>query len=371
MIRYSWLWVTLLFAGALPSWARAEEVPEKQRKAVDKGLELIAQKQRRDGYWEAEANRHMTNMTARAGLVLLMSGSTTREGKYSAMIDNAVGWLLEHTQADGLICNKDDAAEAKRYMEGHGMAMLFLASVYAQEPDGKRRKQLKDVLVRAVDYCGKAQTESGGWNYVDAKTGQQFDANEVALSQFQGLGACLRNGIGEPKPIMDKGLKYLEKCTSRRGGVVFSLAAQRDNEDLRGESDDLTAAAILCSFCAGQYDSDLVKKWIKYCGTSVTLAPYSDSDRFALCYYAQVIHSLGDNRYGRLFPDSRAGQRLVWSKNRQPIFDQLVGSQGQDGSWTWSGRGPILMTTLNLTVLQLDSTALPIYRPVTQQGDKK
>src|SRR5207237_173733 len=83
----------------------------------------------------------------------------------------AEDWLMERSQRNGLIGNPNNPTEAPRYMYGHGFGMLFLAQVYGEEEDGERRKKLEDILTRAVEFCGKAQTPRGGWGYVSSADG--------------------------------------------------------------------------------------------------------------------------------------------------------------------------------------------------------
>jgi hypothetical protein len=375
----------LVSAGALGLAAAAAELPPEQRKAIDKGLEWIASAQARDGHWQARGGRHSTSPTARAGLALLMEGSTPSRGKYRDHIRKAVDWLVERAQNNGLIYNttlpgaaKDSAklgqpapgwrrfaanvpGEARDYMEGHGFAMLFLASVYGQEQHGDRRKKLEKVLTRAVDFCGQAQTDAGGWGYVSAKEAGAADVGDLTVMQMQGLRACQDAGIPGTKPILDKALKYLEKCTTPGGSVTFTLRGG-------GERPNLTVAALVGSFSAGQYDSDLVKKWLLFCRNNISLDSRFDRDGYARYYYAQALHTLGDDGFERLFPRSPAEDRLTWSRYKKPVFDQLIGSQGRDGSWKWAREG-LLLTTMNVTILQLDSTTLPIYRHPARKED--
>lgn len=358
MIKPAMFW-TLISLAALGFSVRAEELPDKQRKAIDTGLDWLAKTQNRDGYWGPAGRKHSTSLTARSGLVMLMHGSNLRQGKYKDNLLIAVDWLVENCQADGLIRNRNDRAEANDYMEGHGFAMLFLASVCLQEKDGKQRKQLKEVLTRAVDFCGKAQTDLGGWNYVSAKdAGGNLDVGDLAVTQMQALRACQDAGINGTKPILAKAHKYLEKCTTKNGGVVFCLATGRE-----GERPNLTAAALVAGFSAGQYDSDLVKKWLKYCTFNIVVGHdgLTDPDGYIRYYFPQALRILGDDGYQRLFPNSRPEERLTWSKYKEHAVEPLIASQSKDGSW--KGRNDdLLFTTINLTILQLDTTSLPIYR---------
>jgi hypothetical protein len=346
--------------------------------------------QARDGHWEAEGRCYSTSMTARAGLALLMEGSTPQRGRYREQIRKAVDCLVEHAHKDGLLCltnlpgealdsAKADQpvpnrprfqpfgpAEAKGYMEGHGFAMLFLASVYGQEANGDRRQQVDKVLTRAVAFCGKAQLDSGGWGFVAAKDAAGYDVGELTVTQVQGLAACRDAGIDGTKPILDKALKYLEQCTTPRGGVLFNLRSPMAG----GERPNLTAAALVCSASAGPYDSELVKKWLRFCSSNIPVDNRFDRDGAGRYYFAQALHLLGDNGFERLFPDSRPEERLTWSKYKKAVFPQLLGSQAKDGSWKWGNEG-LLLTTMNVTILQLDSTTLPAYRRLSRSARER
>jgi hypothetical protein len=364
MTRQAWLW-PLISAAALACTARAEDLPARQREAIDKGLEWLAKVQARDGHWGPEGRLRSTALTGRAGMALLMQGSTLRRGPYSEHLRKAVDWLVGNSQANGLLSDVNDRAEAKEYMEGHGFAMLFLASVYPQEEDGERRKQLKDVLTRAVAFCGKAQTTLGGWGYVSAKEGGDYDVGDLTVSQVQGLRACRDARIAGTEPVLAKARKYLEQGTTKNGGVVFCLATGRGEE-----RPNLTAAALVCGLSAGQDDSDLVKKWLQYCASSIAVGQdaLTDPDGFGRYYYAQALHLLGDDGYGRLFPASGPHERLTWSKYKERSLGGPIAGQARDGSW--KGRNDsLLLTTVNLTILQPDSTSLPIYRRPAMKED--
>src|SRR5947209_10650350 len=256
----------LLLAG-VAGRVRADEIPEKYRETVRKGLEWLAKQQQRDGHFAANGNQYPVSMTALAGMAFLMEGSTIREGKYSKQIKKAAEWLMDRSmkgQRDGLIGNTDNPTEAGRYMYGHGFATLFLASVYGDEDNEKRRERLKDILTRAVKYIGNAQSTQGGWFYTSKADGHDQDEGSVTVTQMQALRACRNAGIPVPKEILNKGIDYLSKSTTERGGVVYSLGRGGMKAPVGGERPALTAAAISCGFSAGEYKSDLCKTWFKY-----------------------------------------------------------------------------------------------------------
>lgn len=349
------------------SQTRADDLPPEYRKAVDKGLGWIAKTQAADGHWEANGGNYPVSMTALSGMVLLMEGSTIRDGKHADRIRKATDWLLNRAQRNGLISNPNNPAEATRYMYGHGFSLLFLSQIYGEEEDGERRKKLEGVLTRAVDFTGKAQTMRGGWGYVSAADGNNFDEGSVTITQVQALRAARNAGIVVPKMIINKAQEYLKNCTTERGGVIYSLA-QSGNAAMGSERAPLTAAAVACMFSSGEYNSPLGKKWLAYCQNNIPLTFRGSGGRFGheeYChyYYAQALYVLGDNGYQKIFPDSKADNRLTWSGYRKAVFDQIVKLQNEDGSWSGGGGiGAIYATTMYLTILQLDNGTLPIYQ---------
>jgi hypothetical protein len=352
--------------------ARADEVPEKYRETVRKGLEWLARQQQKDGHWGANGDQYPVTMTALSGMALLLDGSTVREGRYAGNIRRAADWLMDRSmkgnQRDGLIGNPDHPSEAGRYMYGHGFSMLFLASVYGDEEDKDRRERLKDILTRAVKYCGNAQSTQGGWFYTSKMDGHDQDEGSVTVTQMQGLRACRNAGIPVPKDIIKKGLDYLRHSTTERGGVVYSLGRGGFRAPIGGERPALTAAAISCGFSAGEYKNDLVKKWFKFCQTAIPINGVGirlGHDEYTHYYYAQSLYMLGDDGWEKLFGSTQADQRLTWTAYKNNMFEHLRNTQAADGSWASGGGfsvGTVYSTAVYLTILQLDRGTLPIYQ---------
>src|SRR4051812_47649988 len=90
------------FVLSAPGLARADEMADKEYKEVVKrGLDFVANGQHRDGHWDANGGQYPTTMTAMGGMVLLMEGSTLREGKYADRLKRAVDWLVDRSQPNG------------------------------------------------------------------------------------------------------------------------------------------------------------------------------------------------------------------------------------------------------------------------------
>src|SRR5205085_1428302 len=124
------LCLTALFV-AVP--ARADDVPEKYRPVVEKGLAWLVKQQHKDGHFSAAGDQYPVTMTALGGLALVAEGSTPKKGKHAEAIRRAANWLMDHNQKgtphDGLFGNLDMPGETGRYLFGQGYSMLFLATI--------------------------------------------------------------------------------------------------------------------------------------------------------------------------------------------------------------------------------------------------
>jgi squalene cyclase len=362
-----------LLAGlaAMTAASRGDEVPREYRETVKKGLEWLAKQQNRDGSWTGSRGGFQVPMTAMCGMALLAEGSTMREGKYRDNIRRAVDWLMGRAQPSGLIAVAGlDRTHNGRYMYGHGFATLFLSSVVGEEDSSPRRARLVGILERAVKFTRDAQTSRGGWGYVTPKDSvaagypKDFDEGSVTVTQMQALRAARNAGIAVPKEAIDEGMKYLQKSTTAHGGVLYSLAMGGTEGKVA-----LTAAAVSCGFSAGDYSSELARKWISFCRDHLR-APGEGRmghDEYTHYYWAQCVYVMGDDRYGKMFPKVKKDEWVTWTKYRKALFDELKRTQSPDGSWpaaTWTSEevGRIYVTACYLAVMQLDKGNLPIYQ---------
>jgi len=334
-ITLAWL---VLASGAEVQAARKTD--PKVAGAVQRALDYLAREQRPQGYWEAQHSQYRVAMTALAGNALLCEGSTTTRGKYSRQIQLAVDYLIERSRKNGLIGYQNDY----HYMYGHGFSMLFLSQVFGEEEKEQRREELKYVLTKAVDFCAKAQTKSGGWGYVSARDGNDFDEGSTCITQVQGLRACRNAGIPVPKEIIDKAVTYIEKCTTKEGGVQYSIRGG-------GARPPITAAALACMFNSGEYESEYTKRLLAYCKKNLTVTGGSSRSfghwHYAHYYYAQVMYRLDGKE---------------WDKYIRDLSKAILRRQSADGSWKEGHVGPVYTTAINATILQLQNGFLPIYQ---------
>ncbi|MDO4585445.1 MAG: terpene cyclase/mutase family protein [Planctomycetia bacterium] len=312
----------------------ASEVDE----AIRKGLDWLAANQAPSGRWSANEGAYPTAMTSLAVLALTAEGSTTMQGKYSDAIRRGVDFLLAQSRSNGLIGSASD----QHYTYGHGYAMLALAQILGEEEDVERREQLVETLVRAVQFTAWAQTKAGGWGYVSAKDGNDFDEGSTTITQVQGLRACRNAGIPVPKETIDKAIGYIHRCTTPEGGVQYSTQGGPGRPAI-------TAAAIACLYNAGDYDDQYVPRMLHFCKENLQNIDNSAMGfwHYAHFYYAQVMYRQGGNE---------------WEEYRQKITKKLLADRDSSGCWSQGFIGNVYTTSNNLVILQLEKGNLPIFQ---------
>jgi squalene cyclase len=320
----------------------AAAAPPQTADVVEAGLEWLAAKQNRRGNWSANEGRYPTAITALAATALVMEGSTTSQGRYAEPVRRAVDYLVSRSRPNGLI---GDPKTDDRYTYGHGFSMLFLSQVLGEEEDERRREELVGVLTRAVEFSGRAQTKDGGWGYVSATDGNDFDEGSTTITQVQGLRGCRNAGIPVPREIIDKAIAYIHRCTLPDGGVQYSSKGG-------GGRPAISAAAIACLFNAGEEDDTHVPRMLDYARRNLGSITNNGFGHwhYAHFYYAQVMYRQGND---------------AWSDYRDRMEKRLLDEVQHDRSgafWPQGYIGTVFTTATNLTILQLDAAALPIYQ---------
>lgn len=326
-------------SGVGPAVAWCAKRDANWEKSIERGLKWVARTQSQLGHWTAQ--NYPTAMTALAATALTCSGSTTTQGPYAKQIRKAVDYLMTKVRGNGLI---GDPGADHQYTYGHGFSMLFLSQVLGEEEDEERRKELVDVLVKAVEFSARAQTASGGWGYVSAKDGNNFDEGSTTITQVQGLRGCRNAGIPVPAEIIEKAKEYIYVCKNADGGISYSSRNKGTSRPA------ITAAALATLYNAGDQDSRHVPEMLKFAnGHLHNIADQAGAFghwHYTYLYYSQVVYRQG---------------ALEWAPFRDKLYNRIVHEQAEDGSWN-GNIGPIYVTACNLIMLQLDKGFLPIYQ---------
>jgi hypothetical protein len=251
----------------------------------------------------------------------------------------------------------------------HAYALLFLSQVYAVEKDEKRHAELGEVLKRAADWATKITTTRGGWGYVPAKDGGNFDEGCCTTGMLHALYAAQSAGVRVPQETLEKGWEYLDKATviarqderptKTEAGVLYALAAGGGGEP----RPPLTLAALALALHAGQERSELAVQWLNFCVKTIPSWRRPNrfgSDDYIDFYLAFVTHALGEQGHSKLRPDMANGDLWTWSRFRSWTALEYAKKQNPDGSWPPTHQGPIYSTAVKLIVLQLDRGHLTV-----------
>jgi hypothetical protein len=111
----------------------------------------------------------------------------------------------------------------------------------------------------------------------------------------------------------------------------------------------LTAAGVACLDTLGGEDKAFRMKLHEYCKKQLVAEVTSTQGHwhYAHLYFAQNLYRDG-------------GQ--PWQDYRQKVYAQLAAASGEDDAWPQGFIGPVYTTAINLTILQLEKAAVPIYR---------
>ena len=312
-----------------PAWQRA----------IRSGLDYLAREQNTRGQWNTPP--YHTALAALAGTAMICSGSTTTQGPYAKQIARCTDFLISKCRPNGLI---GDPTTDTRYTYGHGFAMLMLSQVLGEEGYEDRRKELIDVLNSAVEFCCNAQTEAGGWGYVSAKDGANYDEGSTTITQVQGLRGCRNAGIAVPAESIEKAKKYIYQCKNPDGGISYS------SKQMGTSRPAITAAALAALYNAGDYDGQHVPEMLAYSREKLhALTDESTSFghwHYTYLYYSQVVYRQGDDE---------------WLPFRDALYKRVVSEQTAGGYWTGQIH-KVYITACNLIMLQLDHGLLPIFQ---------
>src|SRR5262245_62866523 len=124
-------------------------------------MDFLAGKQAEDGSWIVGGGQaYPVAMTGLAGTAFLAHGNSPTRGKYSKSVQGAVEFLVRCTTPTGLITGPGQ--DSGQPMHGHGFALMFLASAYGMITKPSLRREVADVIRKAVTLTSQGQSNAGG-----------------------------------------------------------------------------------------------------------------------------------------------------------------------------------------------------------------
>jgi hypothetical protein len=312
----------------------AEMLTASQRVAldrcVDNALKWIASRQNPDGSFPTQANGQPA-VTAICMLAFMSAGHLPGEGRYGAVLDRGLDYLLNSQQKDGLLArvvpDNDDMyqallnAQAAAY--NHAITGLCLSETYGMSPAANQR--IKPVLEAALAYALRRQPfpkrraeDVGGWRYLQRH--QSSDADLSVTSWYlMFLRSCRNSGFDVPTQTIDEGTAFVLRLFDPRTGRFWYAPRGQEHVTTRG----MTAAGILSLSLAGRHQTAPAQA----AGEWLLQHPYVEYrgkegiyDRFfyGAFYSSQATFQLGGRYWGQFYP---------------VLLQTLADHQRSDGSW--------------------------------------
>jgi prenyltransferase beta subunit len=190
---------------------------------------------------------------------------------------------------------------------------------------------------QAVD---KNERHAGGWRY-------QPDSRESDLSvtgwQLLALRAAKDVGCDVPAESIDRAVEYVRRCQVADGGFAYqpegSTSATRCGTGI-----------LALEICGSHQAPEALAAADK-----VLAQPLSPRDQYFYygAYYCGVGMFKIDGRH--------------WDETKDPLFDELLGRQTDDGSWlaeqgSEQSTGKVYCTSLAILALAVEYRYLPIYQ---------
>jgi hypothetical protein len=302
------------------------KMDKETKKAVDRALKFLANKQDSDGAW---------GNTAITGFVLLAfmaNGHVPNQGDYGKVVQKGVAHLLATAREDGYLVGPRGGN-----MYCHGMAALALTQVYGMTGD----EEVKKVTKKAIDLIVKTQNNEGGWRYDPSPTGADIS---VTIMQVMALRGAKDSGLQVPDKVMKDSLNYINRCRDPRSG------GYRYQPYSSGPGFARTAAGVCVLQLCGEYEADDIKKAVEY-------MERARDDRghywYGHYYAAHALNQVGGE---------------VWENYYKKMRDMLLapGYQRASGEWYDSRReaayGPSYQTAIAVLILSVPTHYLPIYQ---------
>jgi prenyltransferase beta subunit len=296
------------------------------KKAVDRALNYLADRQENDGSWGNTA------ITGFAILAFMANGHMPNQGDHGKAVAKGVRYLCSTAREDGYLVGPRGGN-----MYCHGMAALALTQAYGMTGD----EDVKKVTKRAIELIVKTQNHEGGWRYDPSPTGADIS---VTIMQVMALRGAKDAGIQVPDKTMDDAIKYVNRCYDKRTG------GYRYQPYSAGAGYARTAAGVCVLQLCGKYDADEIKNAVEF------------------------MERMGDDRghywYGHYYACHAMNQvgGEKWEKYYKRMRDKLLtpGYQRQTGEWydtrLEAAYGPNYQTAIAVLILSVPTHYLPIYQ---------
>ena len=330
-----------------------------RRRAIERGCRFLVDMQNKPGSFGKE-DKAIVALTALSVLALMADGSTDGRGPYGEQVRKGLDWLLrciterspEVKWHEGYFFHPRDISSQ---MHGQGYATLALATALGTST-GRRYRQIREVLSKAVACIEQAQTQTGGFGYKPVPTGEHEGSVTVAVAQ--GLRAAHDAGLTVSDNVVKKGLYYLKRSQKPDGSFKYSLHSDQS-------SYALTAAAISSFFLYGKYGDDPRDRTLQR-GLDYIMSMIDSVNRTGRWYYYGHFYAAWScwQKDGDDWDIRRGG---YWARWHREVYAHLLERQREsDGAWEEDYDrfefGPVLYTAFSVLTLAIPDEVLPIFQ---------
>ncbi|MCZ2342929.1 MAG: terpene cyclase/mutase family protein [Bacteroidales bacterium] len=309
---------------AAPVPADTIKIDERTKRSINKSLEWLKDRQRKDGSWGNTA------ITSFALLAYMANGHVPNRGLFGPEVGKGVRYLLAAAQESGYLVHPSSGGN----MYCHGMATLALTQFWGMTGD----EEIKKVLKKAVELIVKTQNHEGGWRYEPAPTGADIS---VTIMMVMALRGAKDSGLYVPDETMKKAIDYIDRChDSKSGGYKYQPYSH-------GPGYARTAAGVCVLQLCGDYEAKEIDRAVQY------LEKEGDDRQhywYGHYYAAHAFHQIGGK---------------AWEEYYTRLKTKLLATQRSSGEWheRMEGHvGPEYQTAIAVLILAVPSHYLPIYQ---------
>ena len=302
-------------------------------------LAYLAAKQSPTGSW-SEGDKFHVAMTAYALIGFMASGHLPDEGPYGHNVAQAVQFLLDQVQPDGILRN---TAYQNAYMYSHGIATIALAELYGQTHLPALRGKLEKLVKVIVD----SQGPTGGWRY-QPKPIADADIS-VTVNELVALRAAKNAGFDVPQETIDNGVKFVRSCVDQATGGF-------DYQPGKGPGFARTAAAIYALQVCGLYDDPMVARGSAYILKAISGRPGGQWFVYGNYYGAPAEYMIGGESWQQ------------WYRSLEALLVKSARHTGSQVYWDNAavsdsgGVGSVYDTAVFAAVLAMPYHYIPLYQ---------
>ena len=351
-----------LMAWGQPAWGAVEgewEITPESEKAVERGLQWLAQNQGPVGNWGSQD----LGLVALGAMAFLSAGHAPGRSPYGNNVKKALDYIIVNAKPSGLL----NVSGEGRDMYNHGLATFCLTQAYGAVPD----RRLGPVLDRGIKLICDVQCDDGGWGYIAQRQARGHDLSLVVM-QAKALRGAMDIGLDIPPAVIDKAIASV-KGYYRAMGNADGKQYGADPLGLRPGAftynggkvtTAMAAAGAVCLQEFGLYEDFRIPRSLDHIVNDVrSLKPrkgHIPFDAYAMYYVAQGLYQVGGTRWRENYPVIR--DAIVETQ-------QVSTSSTVDGSWD-GGRvggvpGKLFGTSVGVFVLSIPNR----YLPILQEGE--